>query len=47
MGLPKEVEKKGRPRGRWEDGMRNDLRKMGDEQLETKDVYEEEMERNN
>jgi hypothetical protein len=38
---------KGRPRVRWEDDVRNDLRKMGNEQLETKDAGEEAMERNN
>ena len=34
---------KGRPRVRWEDDVRHDLRKI----LETKDAGEEEMERNN
>ena len=38
---------KGRPRVRWEDGVRNDLRKMGGEQLEIKDAGEVAMERNN
>jgi hypothetical protein len=38
---------KGRPRIRWEDGVRNDLRKMGGDQLETKDAGEETTERNN
>jgi hypothetical protein len=32
---------------RWEDDVRNDLRKMGGEQLETKDAGEEVMERDN
>jgi len=32
---------------RWEDDVRNDLRKMGGDQLETKDAGEETMERNN
>jgi hypothetical protein len=36
---------KGRPRVRWEDDVRNDLRKMGGgcDQLETKDAGEETM----
>jgi hypothetical protein len=38
---------KGRPRVRWEDDVRNDLRKMRGDQLETKDAGEETMERNN
>ena len=37
---------KGRPRVRREDDVRNDLRKMGDDQLETVDAGEEAMERN-
>jgi hypothetical protein len=36
---------KGRPRLRWEDDVRNDLRKS--EELETKGARKEEMERNN
>jgi hypothetical protein len=35
---------KGRPSVRWEDDVRNDLRKMMGDQLETKDSGEEEME---
>ena len=31
---------KGRPRVRWEDDVRNDLRKIGCDQLETKDAGE-------
>ena len=38
---------KGRPRVRREDDVRNDLRKMGGDQLETKNAGEEAMERNN
>jgi hypothetical protein len=38
---------KRRPRVRWEDDVRNDLRKMGGDQLETKAAGEEAMERNN
>jgi hypothetical protein len=38
---------KGRPRVRWADDVRNDLRKMGGEQLEAKDAGKEAMERNN
>jgi hypothetical protein len=38
---------KGRPRVRWEDDVRNDLRKIGGDQLGTKDEGEEAMERNN
>ena len=38
---------KGRPRVRWEEDVRNNLRKMGVTSLETVDTGEEAMERNN
>jgi hypothetical protein len=38
---------KGRPRVRWEDNVRKDLRKMVVNNCETKDAGEEEMGRNN
>ena len=38
---------KGRPKVRWEDDVRNELRKMKGDQLETKEAGEEATERNN
>ena len=37
---------KGRPKVRWEDDVRNELRKMEGDQLETKEAGEEAMGRN-